>query len=259
MSIPTGSMNPAIKPGSLVLVHSVSTPSLKVGDIITYTNPRNQKETVTHRIAQTYQISDTVPAFVTKGDANPSADPPIVSGMVKGRVETITPYLGTAINWLKTLPGLIAIIYIPALFVIIEEIRRLTKYYKSLLPYMAAGYSHSFTETPRGRYPVRTAAAALLVPAAFVTAVAVPAHALLKSNTVSLSPNTLSVAAVTPPNNCSGNTTNSTNVNVTNTSNQTATTGNANNTNNTTGGSATSGSASNNNSTNININVNSCP
>ena len=39
LSVPTGSMRPAIPPGSLVLVHRVSISSLKVGDVITYINP----------------------------------------------------------------------------------------------------------------------------------------------------------------------------------------------------------------------------
>src|ERR1700743_926326 len=74
LSVPTGSMRPTFDPGALVLTHRVPIQSLKVGDIITYTNPLTMHSTLTHRIIRVYKIDGKIPAFITKGDANPSPD-----------------------------------------------------------------------------------------------------------------------------------------------------------------------------------------
>jgi signal peptidase I len=50
LSVQTGSMEPAIKTGSLVFVTDVSAATIKPGDVITYTDPRNQAQTITHRV-----------------------------------------------------------------------------------------------------------------------------------------------------------------------------------------------------------------
>ncbi|HSX47309.1 MAG TPA: signal peptidase I, partial [Patescibacteria group bacterium] len=86
LDVPTGSMRPTISPDSLVLMKSVPITAIKDGDIITYTNPRNLSETITHRVIKSYMIATKIPAFITKGDANPSTDPPVVSGYIKGKV-----------------------------------------------------------------------------------------------------------------------------------------------------------------------------
>src|ERR1700733_6907932 len=86
LSVPTGSMRPHIPPGSLVLTHNVPLSSIKVGDVITYINPENMKSTVTHRVIKEYKLDGKVPAFITKGDANPSRDPwTVVGGLVQGK------------------------------------------------------------------------------------------------------------------------------------------------------------------------------
>src|SRR5262249_32662304 len=81
----TGSMRPAISPGSLVIIHKTPLPDLKVGDIITYKTLGNQKQTITHRIVKT-DTRNRVPYFTTKGDANSAPDPEIVGGRVVGKV-----------------------------------------------------------------------------------------------------------------------------------------------------------------------------
>src|SRR5665213_2389095 len=121
LSVPTGSMRPNINPGSMVLMHRVPLSSLKVGDVITYTNPQTMKSTVTHRIIKTYKINGKVPAFVTKGDANKSADPwRVVGGLVQGKAIWHVPFLGKVMMWSKTWTGIAILIYAPALLLIIE-------------------------------------------------------------------------------------------------------------------------------------------
>src|SRR4051794_22572106 len=80
LSVQTGSMRPAVPRGSLVLVHHVPYSQLKVGDVITYANASQPGATITHRITKTYKLDGKIPAYITKGDANPSQDPVTVVG-----------------------------------------------------------------------------------------------------------------------------------------------------------------------------------
>ena len=257
LAVPTGSMRPSINPGSLVLVHSVPDSSLKVGDVITYAGSSAKAKTITHRITKAYSISGKVPAFVTKGDANPTADRPIVAGQVQGKVIVAIPYVGTWLNWTHTLVGILIAIYIPALIIMVQEMRRLMAYYRQFIPYKTALILAREKERAAGKPKYAAAvglSAILLLGSIFIS---FPVYALIHSNTVALSPNTLSVE---PQNNGGGGTncTSNNNVNVNNTTSQTATTGNANNSGNTTGGSATSGDATNTNNSSTTIIINGC-
>jgi signal peptidase len=268
LAVPTGSMRPAINPGSLVLVHSVPNSSLKVGDIITYANPTKLTSSVTHRIIKVTTIG-SAPAFITKGDANPTADRAIVGGLVQGRAVWHVPYLGAWLSWTHTVIGVSILVYLPALLVMIEEMRLLAAYYKKTMPYKAAVIKSRERTLAREKSkfkiaPTTMASIVLIIGSIFF---AIPVHALLTTNTVSLAPNRITIAAraTPPPLTCTtsgGNSTNITvsgsgnsNVSVNNSSNQNAQTGNASSGNNTNGGNATSGNATNCNSTNININI----
>src|SRR5581483_1855789 len=96
LAVPTGSMRPAILPGSMVLVHRVPDSTLKVGDVITYTSPLNMHKTITHRIVKVTELDNKVPEFITKGDANLMPDLPVVGGLVVGKVAWHVPYMGRA-------------------------------------------------------------------------------------------------------------------------------------------------------------------
>jgi len=140
LSVPTGSMRPTMSPGSLVLIRSVPISSLKIGDVITHTNPLTMRSTLTHRIIKVYKMNGTVPAFVTKGDANPSPDPPVVGGLVQGRMVWYVPYVGRALMWAKTWTGIAALVYLPALIVMIHETRLLAESLRKMKPYRLAGW-----------------------------------------------------------------------------------------------------------------------
>jgi signal peptidase len=264
LSVPTGSMRPSISPGSLVLMHSVSNASLKVGDVITYANPLKPGTTITHRIIEINKIGGKIPSYVTKGDANPTADRPIVGGQVLGKTVLHVPYVGSWLSWGKTWLGIVFLVYIPALLLMIEEVKRLNRYYKVSKPYKSFKLIFKARQEHKPRPNLASASTISVAVVAVPVLVAFPVHALLKSNTVSLVNNRITVRQNTPPpNQCTGNNTNvsvngsgSSNNNsviiINNSNNQTSTSGNA--TSN--GGSASSGNASNTNCTNININVN---
>jgi len=256
LAIPTGSMRPSMSPGSLALVHSVPASSLKVGDIITYTNPLNPKITLSHRIIKEYLLDGKVPTYVTKGDANKSPDIPITIGSIKGKVIWHVQDAGYLLLDAKNPFIILPIVYIAGILITIEEVKRLSDYYKLSQPYRAPGFSVDEKEpnilTRRLGYVT-----SLTIVFVMVSAVAAPAaFALLRSNTVALVNNRITAAATAPK--CSSNTNNNNSININNSSTQSSSTGSATSSGNTTGGSATSGNSSNSNSTTIIVNVNNC-
>ncbi|GBE58374.1 signal peptidase I W [bacterium BMS3Abin01] len=77
MVVLSGSMEPGIKVGSVVLVAAVNPDDIKVDDIITFPLPRkpdNQEPAnTTHRVTRVIADSGGL-RFITKGDANDTVD-----------------------------------------------------------------------------------------------------------------------------------------------------------------------------------------
>lgn len=114
----SGSMTPAIKTGSLVLVNQKASGYAK-NDIITF---KSEKELVSHRIYDSSNIDGAI-YYQTKGDANNDVDPALVAKKdVVGKVVLDVPYLGKLVNFVKTPLGFILLITVPILFIIISEI-----------------------------------------------------------------------------------------------------------------------------------------
>lgn len=112
-NVKTGSMEPVIPIGSLVLVHSGA---YAIGDIITF---NRGPITVTHRI---HAIKNG--QFQTKGDANKIADPELVyRSDTIGKDLLIVPYIGSFVDYIKTIPGFIIFVAIPICIYIAFEIR----------------------------------------------------------------------------------------------------------------------------------------
>ncbi len=124
LDVLTGSMRPAIQPGSLVFIHKVPLNDIRVGDIITYTDPHQLNVTITHRVIRIARPGGVI-TFTVKGDANPQPDPSFQGGYVDGKVEAIVPAAGKYINYLHNPYGLAALVMIPGLIVIWFEIERL--------------------------------------------------------------------------------------------------------------------------------------
>jgi signal peptidase len=133
--IPTKSMRPSIPPGSLVLVHSVPVSSLKIGDVITYSNPLIPTETVTHRLIAIKSNRKGSQVFITKGDANSFADVPFGKANIKGKVVWHIPYIGSWLMKAKKPLVILPIVYGAALLIMIDEIIRLRDYLKTSQPY----------------------------------------------------------------------------------------------------------------------------
>lgn len=96
----TGSMEPAIPAGSLVVLRPANAKDLRPGDIISFTLPNQAHTLVTHRIAAV-RSRDGAPVFVTKGDANGEVDAWQIPATGTGwRVAFHIPSVGTPIIWL---------------------------------------------------------------------------------------------------------------------------------------------------------------
>jgi len=121
--VKSGSMEPAIKTGSLILIQKQ--PSYQIKDIVTYGSLVRKDTLVTHRItAQDTTHSKLL--FTLKGDANKSPDlngvPP---SAIIGRMLFAIPYLGYLIAFVKTPIGISIFVIIPATIIIWEEIKNI--------------------------------------------------------------------------------------------------------------------------------------
>jgi len=129
----SGSMNPAMKIGSIVLVEPTSwakkvaspmpMPVFNKGDIVTYLS---EKTSVTHRVVGV-EGSDGQFVYETKGDANKAADREKVSEkQVLGKAILSVPYVGYGVNFARTQLGYIFLIVIPITLIIFSEIQNIS-------------------------------------------------------------------------------------------------------------------------------------
>jgi signal peptidase len=108
----SGSMEPVIKAGSLIVVKrdDIYLP----GDIISfYAKDKDKEEIVTHRIVR---LGGNV--YITKGDANQAIDKYVLPRLVIGKVVLIFPYWGTFFTLVKTKIGASLFILLPAAILI---------------------------------------------------------------------------------------------------------------------------------------------
>lgn len=116
--VQTGSMEPTIPVGSLVITRHAS--DYQIGDVVTYKLGGNF---VTHRV-----VAKTNGTYQTKGDANNSPDGGLVlPSAIAGKAFISLPYVGKFISFVKTPLGFSLLIVLPALFVVIQEIMAIGK------------------------------------------------------------------------------------------------------------------------------------
>lgn len=113
--VKSGSMEPAISTGSLVVVKPVE--RYAVGDVITFGLDTKTAVPTTHRI-----IEIRGSEFIVKGDANEEADQgPVQRSEVIGKVIFSLPYAGYVLDFARQPLGFTLLIAIPAGLVILEE------------------------------------------------------------------------------------------------------------------------------------------
>jgi signal peptidase I len=93
----SGSMQPQISPGDLVIV-APGTKGIHPGQVIAFRDPAHPGRQLVHRVVQ----RNTDGTFTTRGDANPSADStPVPLSNVDGLARLRIPWLGLPVYWLR--------------------------------------------------------------------------------------------------------------------------------------------------------------
>ena len=116
--IRSGSMEPAMPVGTLVVWHSVDPADIEVGDVIAFSSSTDADVTVSHRVVD---VLDS--GFRTKGDANTDVDLEVVSASdVVGKVDFDIPYVGSALvhieHFIHTSIGFTLLIGIPTVLLV---------------------------------------------------------------------------------------------------------------------------------------------
>jgi len=116
----SGSMEPAILTGSVVIVRPIVPDTIRKGDIIMFSS-LDMKSLTTHRVVNV-EYEPTL-QFITKGDANKNSDiTPIVPDQIVGIVTVTIPYLGILTQFIKTPLGFTLFFLIPAMILIGREV-----------------------------------------------------------------------------------------------------------------------------------------
>ncbi len=115
LTVMSGSMEPTIGTGDVVVAQQISPMAARVGDIVSFRDPLEHDRVITHRVRAIHVVKDKV-EFVTKGDANTSTEHWAVpeDGTI-GRVAFHVPRLGYFMVWIHSTFGLLLLIVLPTL------------------------------------------------------------------------------------------------------------------------------------------------
>jgi signal peptidase len=124
-TVVSGSMEPAIHTGDVVVVRPVSPAEVRAGDVLTFKDPANQARLITHRLSS-FRARAGRFEMVTRGDANNTAERWSVSASGRlGRVAYRVPHAGYVLALLGGRSGRILLLALPALLLAAYEIARI--------------------------------------------------------------------------------------------------------------------------------------
>lgn len=120
----SGSMQPAIPKGSVVLSKAGPSERYRPGDIAVFHAPSiRSKFPVVHRITKMYPNLEGVMVFETKGDANSNGDPwQLPTAFLQGKVVAVAPWLGYVMQAATHKLGFLVLASCLFLFVVLREI-----------------------------------------------------------------------------------------------------------------------------------------
>jgi len=123
LTVLSGSMEPAIKTGSVVVVSPAE--EYEPGHVVTFKTGSESEIPTTHRIKDV-EIDRGNTVYVTKGDANPGADLSRISKEdIIGKARFSIPYMGYIVEFIRTPIGFIIVIGLPAIVIITEEVKKI--------------------------------------------------------------------------------------------------------------------------------------
>ena len=118
--VKSGSMEPALKTGSIVFIMPRN--SYSVGDVVTFGEDSKNAIPTTHRLVATRTEGNTS-YFNTKGDANATQDPEeITQANIIGKVVFTIPFAGYILDFARQPWGFALLIGIPATLVVLYEL-----------------------------------------------------------------------------------------------------------------------------------------
>lgn len=124
----TGSMEPAISAGDVVVDERISPLSAEVGDVVTFRDPEDQSRQITHRVVRIRPAGSHL-WFVTRGDANNTAERwRIAADGQLGRVLYTIPLIGYAAVLTQTPLGLALLVIVPVLLLALDELLRIWRH-----------------------------------------------------------------------------------------------------------------------------------
>jgi signal peptidase I len=123
VAVYSGSMRPTIPVGGLALDRAIPAKQVRVGDVITFSDPYVKGRYVTHRVIDILHTPSGL-AYRTKGDANPSRDPWTIrlAGQV-GRVSFSVPVAGYVLFYAHTREVRSLLICLAALCLLVGMLR----------------------------------------------------------------------------------------------------------------------------------------
>ena len=98
LTVLTQSMEPALPPGTLLVIRPTAPQDVRVGDVLTYQIESGKPAVVSHRVTSKTLGPDGSVLFTTQGDANDVEDPPVQAVQVVGTLWYSVPLLGWVNN-----------------------------------------------------------------------------------------------------------------------------------------------------------------
>jgi signal peptidase len=120
-TVVSGSMEPTIHVGDVVLVTDTQAATIEVDDVIVFDRDRSDDVRTTHRVVDVVERDDGL-FFRTKGDANEDPDAALVpASALVGVVLVSIPYVGYVLMLGATDAGIVAFVVVPAVLLVLSE------------------------------------------------------------------------------------------------------------------------------------------
>jgi len=119
----TGSMEPVLATGALIVASPISAEEVEAGMIVEFIDPADRSRVITHRVVEINRDPDTgATTFTTRGDANAQVDSrPVPPENIRSEVRWQVPGLG-ALLWKLRWPYSLVLLIVPAGLVLIGSL-----------------------------------------------------------------------------------------------------------------------------------------